>query len=100
MSYYTLRKRRELWSKQANEKQARDREANGPRESYVEIDPYIRIEVYRRHTDETAVFECHEGTQINNYRVDCNGENLGVMGVSNLMRIIGKSLPSFRRMDD
>lgn len=67
---------------------------------YVEIDPYIRITIERRHTNENIVFECHEGTQINNYRVYCGGDHLGVMGISILMRRIGKALPSFRRMDE
>jgi len=63
-----------------------------------EIDPYIKITVEREQTGEVAVFECHEGTQINNYRVYCNGEHLGVLGISQLMRNIGKALPAFRRM--
>lgn len=98
--YRVTSKRKKIWSIQGNEKQARERESRGPRLMPVEIDPYIRIEVYRRHTGETAVFECGEGDRIDNYSVTCDGKYLGTMGVTNLMRIIGKALPSFRRMEE
>lgn len=100
MTYRVSKKRRKLWSIQANEKKARNRLGNSEsRPMPVEIDPYIRIEIYRRHTDEIAIFECGEGTRIDNYSVTCGDTYLGIMGISELSRRIGKALPSFRRED-
>lgn len=101
MAYRRTRKRNKIWSEQAVAKKARLRIENAePRPLDDEIDHYIRIEVYRRHTDETAVFECFEGTRIDNYSAYCNGKHLGILGISALMKNIGKALPSFRRMDN
>lgn len=101
MSYRRTRKRKKIWSEQALAKKERTRLENAEsRPIDDDIDPFIRIEVYRRHTGETAIFECFEGTRIDNYSVHCNQKHLGIMGISELTRMIGKALPSFRRMEE
>jgi hypothetical protein len=65
----------------------------------MEIDPYMRTTVERRATGELAVFECFEGTRIDNYSVYCNDRPLGIQGVTTLMTNIRKALPRFRRME-
>ena len=67
---------------------------------YVEIDPYIKITVERLHTKEIAVFECMEGSRIDNYSIYCNNKHLGIHGITFLMNSIRKSLPRFRRIND
>ncbi len=100
MAYRETSKRTKVWSEQANRKKAANRLKNTePRPLDDDIDPYIKITVERRDTGETAVFECHEGTQINNYSVYCNGKHLGIQGITKIMENIRKALPAFRRMD-
>ena len=93
-------KAKKVWSEQANAKKAANRIANGCREPFVEIDPYIKITVFRRATGESVVIECKEGERIDNYSVYCNGEYKGVHGISTVMKNIRKALPRFRRMED
>lgn len=47
MSYRESKKATKVWSEQANAKKAANRIANGSREPFVEIDPYIKITVFR-----------------------------------------------------
>ena len=96
MAYRESWKRRKVWSIQANKAQERNRMANGPRES-IDIDPYIKIEITRRGTGEYVVFECLEGSRIDNYSVYCGDKHLGIMGISKLMKKIGQALPAFRQ---
>ena len=100
MSYRESKKAKKVWSEQANAKKAANRIANGCREPFVEIDPYIKITVFRRATGESVVIECKEGERIDNYSVYCNGEYKGVHGISTVMNNIRKALPRFRRMED
>ena len=94
MAYRRTNKRRKLWSERANAKQARERSAR--EDDHIEIDPYIRIEIYRRQTDEKAVFECYEGTRSDNYSVYCNGVHQGIQSMTTLTKNIRKALPAFK----
>lgn len=99
MAYRETRKAKKLWSERANAKQARARDAQGKREPYTEVDHCIKITVERNATNEVAVFECFEGSRIDNYSVYCNDKHLGIHGITALMTNIRKALPRFRRMD-
>jgi len=72
---------------------------SGEREPYVEIDPYLKITVERRGTGELAVFECFEGSRIDNYSVYCNDEYQGIQSISTLTKNLRKAIPRFRRME-
>ena len=74
-------------------------EAAGDFEPYKDPDPYIKITIERRATGETAVFECLEGSRIDNYTVICNGIHQGIQSITTLTKNIRKALPRFRRMD-
>lgn len=101
MGYRDNKKARALWSKQAHAAKERVRlEQAGERQPHVEIDPYIKITIERRATNETAVFECFEGDRIDNYRVCCNGEFKGVQSITTLTKNIRKALPRFRRIEE
>lgn len=100
MAYRSNKKARKLWSKQALAKKERLRMQNaGEALPYVEHDPYIKITIERKATNETAIFECFEGDRIDNYRVYCNDAFLGVQSITTLTKNIRKALPRFRRMD-
>ena len=63
-----------------------------------DFDPYIKITIERRATNEVAVFECMAGDRIDNYAVTCNGIYQGVQSMTTLTKNIRKALPRFRRM--
>ena len=65
----------------------------------VDIDPYIKITIERRATNEVAVFECFEGNRIDNYSVYCNDQHQGIQSISTLTKNIRKALPRFRAYD-
>lgn len=101
MAYRANKKAREQWSKQAHEAKERKRIANvGEIAPFVEIDPYMKITIERRATNETAVFECFEGDRIDNYAVSCNGKYQGIQSITTLTKNIRKALPRFRRIEE
>ena len=69
MTYYANKKARKLWSDQANAKKVRLRMENGERDPLIELDPYIKITIERKATNENVVIECFEGDRIDNYTV-------------------------------
>lgn len=97
MAYRTNKKARKLWSEQANAIQERKRNAEKTPSSIVFIDPYMKITVERKQTNELAVFECFEGDRIDNYRVYCNDKYLGVQSITELTKNIRKALPRFKQ---
>ena len=99
MTYRETRKSRKLWSDLALAKKAALRMADCDREPYIEIDHYLKITVERRGTGESAVFECFEGTRIDNYTVYCNDNPQGVQSITTLMANIRKAIPRFKRLD-
>jgi hypothetical protein len=101
MTYRANKKAKKLWSLQANAAKDRKRLLNeNQRPEPVEIDPYIKITIERSHTKEIAVFECLEGSRIDNYSIYCNDKPLGIHGITFLMNSIRKSLPRFRRINE
>ena len=96
MTYRATWKRRKLWSQNANARKAEIRQENAEPQEPVEIDPYIRIEIERRGTGEHVVFECFEGSRVDNYSVYCNGNHLGIQSMTTLTAGIRKAIPSFR----
>lgn len=98
MSYAETRKSRKLWSEQANAKQERARMQEAEPRPLEDPDPYMKITIERKATNEKAVFECFEGDSISNYRVYCNDKYFGIHSITSLMASIRKSLPRFRRM--
>lgn len=97
MAYRDTWKRRKVWSQNAVAAKERKRlEGAEPRE-HVEIDPYIKIEITRRGTGEHVVFECFEGSRVDNYSVHCNGRYLGMQSITTLTTGIRKALPAYRR---
>lgn len=92
------RETRKAWSINANAAQERAR-AGVCHEYPVEIDHYIKITIERKQTGEKAIFECFEGTRIDNYTVYCNDNRLGVFGITELMARIRKALPRFRNFN-
>jgi hypothetical protein len=101
MTYRDNKKARKLWSEQANTKKERLRLDEAVEVApYIELDPYIKITIERTATNEKAVFECFEGTRIDNYRVYCNDKFQGVQSISILTKNIRKALPRFRRIND
>jgi hypothetical protein len=97
MTYRVTKKARKLWSEQANAIQERKRNAEKMPSSIVFIDPYMKITVERKQTNELAVFECFEGDRIDNYRVYCNDKFLGVQSITELTKNIRKALPRFKQ---
>lgn len=100
MTYRVTKKARNQWSARAAARKEQLRRAKGSRDPYQEIDPYLKITVERRATGELAVFECLEGTRIDNYSVYCNDINQGIQSITTLMANIRKAIPRFRRMGD
>ena len=101
MGYHDNKKAKKLWSVQANAAKERKRLRDaGEREPYIELDPYMKITIERKETKEEAVFECFEGTRIDNYRVYCNGVFQGVQSITTLTKNIRKALPRFRRFEE
>jgi len=101
MTYRANKKARKLWSLQANAAKERKRLAEKDQHTdFVDIDPYIKITIERRHTKEVAIFECLEGNRIDNYSIYCNDEPIGIHGITFLMNSIRKSLPRFKRFDE
>jgi len=98
MTYRETRKARKMWAENAVAKKAALRELE-IRDEFIDIDPYIEITIRRRHTGEVAVFECFEGTRIDNYSVYCNEIYQGVQGITTLTSNIRKAIPRFRRID-
>ena len=96
MTYKVTSKRRKIWSMQANAAKEKRRMRSAEHQSIIDFDPSIRIEITRKATGEHVVFECLEGSRIDNYSIYCNDKHIGVMGVSKLMQRISKALPSFR----
>jgi|SRR5690606_1081552 len=99
MAYRETAKAKKVWSEQALAKKARIRGAGDARPAEIEIDRTIIITVERPGLGERAEFQLLEGTQVNNYRVYCNGRCRGVMGITRVMEGIRKALPAFRRFD-
>ena len=97
MAYRTNSKAKKLWSEQANAAQERKRNAGVEPSPIVFIDPYIKITVERRQTNEVAIFECFEGDRIDNYRVYCNDKFFGVQSITELTKNIRKALPRFKQ---
>lgn len=95
MTYRANKKARKLWSEQANA--AKERKRNTENSPIVFIDPYMKITVERKQTNEVAVFECFEGDRIDNYRVYCNDKFLGVQSITELTKNIRKALPRFKQ---
>lgn len=95
MTYRANKKARKLWSEQANA--AKERKRNAEHSPIVFIDHYLKITIERRHTNETAVFECFEGDRIDNYRVYCNEKFIGVQSITELTKNIRKALPRFKQ---
>lgn len=100
MVYRATKKARQQWSEHAIARKAQLRIERCQREPYTEIDHYLKITVERRATGEIAVFECFEGTRIDNYTVYCNDIRQGVQSITTLMANIRKALPRFRRMEE
>ena len=100
MAYHKTWKRNKVWSEQANKVKERERLECEAGQLEPEIDPYLRISIERRGTGESVVFECFEGSRIDNYSVYCNDEHIGIMGITALTTRIRKALPAFRRMDE
>jgi hypothetical protein len=96
MTYRDSEKRLKFRSAQGVAKRAALMAERGHREPL--IDPYMKITVERRATNETAVFELFEGDRINNYMVYCNDEPQGIQSITTVTKNIRKVLPSFRRM--
>lgn len=96
MTYRSTRKRRKVWSDHATAARERNRVAKTEPRDPVEIDPYMRIEITRRGTGEHVVFECFEGSRVDNYSVYCNGKHLGIQSITTLTAGIRKALPAFR----
>lgn len=92
MSYRRTKKARKLWSDRANAKQARMRIENTEQRPVIE-DDHITIEIHRKLTGETALFELYPGNRCDNYSVYCNGEHKGVMGITRVTEGIRKALP-------
>lgn len=99
MTYRNSSKRQKLRSAQGVAKKAALRMERGHREPLIDLDPYMKITIYRKATNETAVFECFEGSAINNYMVYCNDEPQGIQSVTTITKNIRRALPSFRRME-
>lgn len=97
MAYRVTKKAGKLWSEQANAIQERKRNAEKTPSSIVFIDPYMKITVERKQTNERAVFECFEGSRIDNYRVYCNDKFLGIQSITELTKNIRKALPRFKQ---
>jgi len=97
MAYRVTKKAGRLWSEQANAIQERKRNAEKAPSPIVFIDPYMKITVERKQTNELAVFECFEGDRIDNYRVYCNDKFLGVQSITELTKNIRKALPRFKQ---
>jgi hypothetical protein len=97
MAYRETKKARKIWSEQANAAQERKRNADKTPSSIVFIDPYMKITVERKQTNELAIFECFEGDRIDNYRVYCNDKFIGVQSITELTKNIRKALPRFKQ---
>lgn len=97
MTYRETKKARKLWSDQANSVQERKRNADKTPSRIVFIDPYMKIIIERKQTNELAVFECFEGDRIDNYRVYCNDKFIGVQSITELTKNIRKALPRFKQ---
>lgn len=97
--YYESKKAKKLRSKQAHAAKLRKKLESADPIPLYDIDPYMEITIKRKATDETAVFECFEGTRIDNYRVYCNGIFQGIQSITTLTKNIRKALPRFRRME-
>ena len=100
MTYRDSSKRQKLRSAQGVAKKAALRMDGCHREPLIDLDPYMKITIYRRATNETAVFELFEGDRINNYMVYCNDEPQGIQSITTITKNIRKALPSFRRMNN
>jgi len=98
MTYRETRKAAKIHSERQVAAKARKRMEGGSRDSYVEVDHYMKITVERKATGELAVFECFEGDRIDNYSVYCNDRPMGIQSVTTLMANIRKALPRFRRI--
>ena len=96
MTYRQTNKRKELnklWSVRANAKQAKRRQALAEPCATQAHDRSIHITIERPGTNETARFELLSGNRIDNYSVYCNGQHLGIMGITRVMAGIRKALP-------
>ena len=100
MTYRVTRKAAKTHSERQVAAKARKRMEGDPRDSYVEVDHYMKITVERKATGEIAVFECFEGDRIDNYSVYCNDRPLGIQSITTLMVNVRKALPRFRRIDE
>ena len=92
MTYRATRKARKMWSERANAKRERLRSEDADGRS-MPIEDFITIEICRKLTGETALFELYPGDRCDNYTVYCNGERQGVMGMTRVAEGIRKALP-------
>lgn len=94
MSYRRTKKSKKLWSERALAKKERIRLENSEPIPILE-DDFIEIKVKRKATGEDVTFELFPGNRCDNYRVYCNDEFKGVMGITKVCEGLRKALPRF-----